>query len=590
MYALDPVTEKYTKELHSQIGRLQVLLAGRDKTIAELKKSSVTPEELQAALERAEKAEKKCASLQKQLDNSKRREEDQCRIKVQYRQELKEQKKEQKAMETELLAKIQELENEKQELQAVIDAQNRVIAEKISLAKAFQHSNQLNSSDSSIPSSKNRLSAPHTRICNSRIPSDRNPGKQPGAPGASRPTPNDEDLHGMKTVDLREPLDGSFDPNERDDEGNPVWELIGQKSKRLEIGYKLVRQWTQYVTYSYRNTKTGEIKETSFPPTVVNEVNYSPETKALLLYLQEGCNVTPRKCVSYFRESLFGGYAPSVGMTAGLPKKFSLLLDQYKRDKIDRLLDLDGLHVDHTPVKMNGKLLQVLVLRHPREGTFYIVCESKGLKDLDQTPLKQYAHTLIHDHALAFYHYGTDHQECLAHDLRYLKGAQELDSRLTWPGKMQDLMQEMIHAVHTSGTKTVTVEQKEAFQKRYEEILELAEAEYEKYPPSRYSKDGYNLAVRLKAFEKEHMTFLLNPEVDPTNNEAEQAARKVKVLQRRKGTWRKDVNVQYDCDCQMFIEDCRLRNLDPIKMMAYVIKTNGKVPEELKTYVQPAVG
>lgn len=582
-YPLDPATEKYTQGLHREIGRLQGVIAVKDKTIAELKKSSVTPKELQAEKDRADKAEKKCASLQKQLDNSKCREEDQCRIKVQYRQEAEERRHREK----ELLARIQELEKANQDLQKVIDAQNRVIADKESLAQAIQHSRQLNSSNSSVPSSQNPPSAPKrgAKICNSRVSSGRKPGKQPGAPGAHRPSPTAEDLENMETIDLLKPIDGSFDPNERDAEGNPVWELLGKKSERMVIGYKLVKKWTKYISYRYRNKITGEVKNTPYPPTVVNEVNYSPETKALLLYLQEACNVTPRKSVSYFQESLFGESAPSVGLAASLPKQFSLLLDKYKADKVTRLLDLDGLHVDHTPVKMNNKQLQVLVLRHPEEGTCYIVCKSKGLKDLDLTPLKQYAHTLVHDHAVVFYHYGTGHQECLAHDLRYLKSAQELDNRLTWPGKMQDLMQEMIHAVHASDTETVTVEEKEAFQKRYEEIIALAEREYEKYPPSRYNKDGYNLAVRLKTFEKEHLTFLLNPEVEPTNNEAEKAARKVKTLQRRKGTWRKDANVQYDCDCQMFIEDCRLRNLDPIKMMAYIIRTNGTVPEEFNSNV-----
>lgn len=35
----------------------------------------------------------------------------------------------------------------------------------------------------------------------------------------------------------------------------------------------------------------------------------------------------------------------------------------------------------------------------------------------------------------------------------------------------------------------------------------------------------------------------------------------------------------------MFLEDCRLRRLDPITMMANVIATNGKVPEELNRNV-----
>lgn len=473
-------------------------------------------------------------------------------------------------------------------LNETIDAQNRVIADYVSRIDSLQHQKNKDHTDSSIPTSHDPIgsSAPRGRkhVSNSRTPSGKKPGKQPGAPGARRPQPSEADLQDIRTIECSGDL--PFNPDERDENGNPIWVRTGNFRKRREVGFRVVREWKEYVSYEYKNIRTGEIQYSPFPPTIQNEVNYSPQYKAMLLYLQEACNVTPRKCAAFLGE-LFNkkGPVPSVGMTAGLPKMFSKKLDEYKVWKADRLLQLDGLHVDHTPVKMNGQQMQVLVVRHPREGTLYIVCKSKGLKDLDQTMLKQYVHTLIHDHATVFYHYGTGHQECLAHDLRYLKNAEELDKRLSWPSKMGDLIVEMIDAVNASNTNTVTKEQYDAFRKRYEEILALAESEYEKYPPSKYCKDGYNLAVRMKAYETDHLTFLLNPDVAPTNNEAEQAARKIKVLQRRKGTWRKYENIQYDCDIQMFLEDCRLRRLDPITMMAYVIATNGKVPEELNRNV-----
>lgn len=92
----------------------------------------------------------------------------------------------------------------------------------------------------------------------------------------------------------------------------------------------------------------------------------------------------------------------------------------------------------------------------------------------------------------------------------------------------------MIDAVNQSPTATVSAEQAASYKRRYEKILDIADAEYLKYPPGKYNRDGFNLAVKMRAFEDDHLTFLTNPDVDPTNNEAESAARKVKVLMRRK--------------------------------------------------------
>lgn len=46
---------------------------------------------------------------------------------------------------------------------------------------------------------------------------------------------------------------------------------------------------------------------------------------------------------------------------------------------------------------------------------------------------------------LTFYNYGTDHQECNAHILRYLKDSIDNEPDRTWSTEMQTLMREMIH-------------------------------------------------------------------------------------------------------------------------------------------------
>lgn len=51
----------------------------------------------------------------------------------------------------------------------------------------------------------------------------------------------------------------------------------------------------------------------------------------------------------------------------------------------------------------------------------------------------------MHDHDVTFYNYGADHQECLAHVLRYLKDSIENEPDRIWNKEMRSLLQEMIH-------------------------------------------------------------------------------------------------------------------------------------------------
>ena len=48
-------------------------------------------------------------------------------------------------------------------------------------------------------------------------------------------------------------------------------------------------------------------------------------------------------------------------------------------------------------------------------------------------------------HDVTFFNYGSLHQECLIHILRYLLDSMENEKNLTWNINMRELIQEMIH-------------------------------------------------------------------------------------------------------------------------------------------------
>lgn len=89
-------------------------------------------------------------------------------------------------------------------------------------------------------------------------------------------------------------------------------------------------------------------------------------------------------------------------------------------DVLDMLLS-PVMHTDCTNAKENGKSCHVYVCAVPDGKVLYFAREKKGHEGIKGTVTEDYQGILVHDHDVTFYNYGADHQECLAHVLRYLK-------------------------------------------------------------------------------------------------------------------------------------------------------------------------
>lgn len=119
--------------------------------------------------------------------------------------------------------------------------------------------------------------------------------------------------------------------------------------------------------------------------------------------------------------------------------------------------------------------------------SLYIGKEKKGDKGIEGTPLADYAGTVVHDHDLTFYHYGTNHQEYIQHGCRYLISSKENEPELKWNHQMHDLIREMLHYRNSLWEEEkLDVEIVAGDEERYDAILDKAQEEYEYEPPSEY--------------------------------------------------------------------------------------------------------
>ena len=236
-------------------------------------------------------------------------------------------------------------------------------------------------------------------------------------------------------------------------------------------------------------------------------------------------------------------------MVSNLNKQFSVATEEQRKKWFVDLQRNPVVHLDFTNARCDGKNMEVAIVASPDGLTQYYGREQKGHNGIKGTPIENYQGIIVHDHDSTFYSYGSDHQECSTHMLRYLKDAMENEPDRKWAGKMRPLLQETIHYRNSVGENDdLEAEKVEDFEKRYCEIIEEAQNEYLDVPPGKYYKDGYNLYKRMDKFKHNHLLFLHDKRVPHNNNLCERQARKVKRKIKQVMTYRSFSSLEYYCD------------------------------------------
>lgn len=399
-----------------------------------------------------------------------------------------------------------------------------------------------NFENSSLPSSALPF---RKKVPNSRKRSGKKPGAQPGhkAHTASRLLPT------------REPV---FLTAPESISANPDFYPTGKKIIKQLIDIQVSVNVNDYIADEYRNRKTGTRVHAPFPAGIINDVNYGASVKALAFLLNDYYNVSiakTRQCISDITKGIVN---LSTGTICNLSSEFSANTEAERAKIFSLLTHSDILYSDATVSNINGKR-KAVILCTDKEHVLYQHLDHKGHDGLSQTPVKDFKGTIVHDHDKSYYSYGSSHQECIAHILRYLVGAIENEPNLKWHKQMHDLLQKMIHIAKKNKTG-IPDEQVNKLTSKYISILELAANEYENNPPTKDYMDGFNLQKRLREYQEHHLYFLKHPDVDYTNNISERELRKFKRKQKQAVVLRSDSGGQHICDALTIIETAKMQN------------------------------
>jgi hypothetical protein len=265
--------------------------------------------------------------------------------------------------------------------------------------------------------------------------------------------------------------------------------------------------------------------------------------------LNSNCCVSIDKVRFFISDLTDGALNLSKGMINGLCKKFSENTSAEQSKAFSDLLCSPVMNTDCTSARIGGQNVQVYVCATP-DIVMYFAREHKGHEGVKGTPVEDYQGILVHDHDTTFYRYGSGHQECMVHPLRYLKGSMDNESGLTWNTQMRELIKEMIHYRNSLDTdEDPDPDKVTEFEANYTKILNIAKEEYEYEPPGNYYTEGFNLSRRLEEYMENHLLFLHDKRVPSDNNLAERLLRVYKRKQKQVMTFRSFESLEYLCNC-----------------------------------------
>lgn len=340
------------------------------------------------------------------------------------------------------------------------------------------------------------------------------------------------------------------------------------------VSARIVVTATEYSAAVWRRRSNGSRLHAPFPGGAKDEVAYDGSVKALAFMLTTECCASIPKAGAFLREASGGALDLSAGMICNLSREFSAKSAPEREAAVAALMSSPVIHADFTCANVGGDGKQVLILANPG-AVMMLGRESKGHKGIEGSPLAAYVGCVEHDHDTTFYGYGTSHQECMQHNIRYLVGSVQNEPHLTWNSEMLELVREMIHWRNTLDPEEppdaeALAETTASFGKRYDAILELAAAEYGSSPPTKYCRDGYNLFCRLRDFRESQLRFLEHLEVDPDNSLCERLARVFKRKQRQAIAFRSFEFLCFVCEAISAVRNMRLADKDVFAEVAAI--------------------
>jgi transposase len=322
----------------------------------------------------------------------------------------------------------------------------------------------------------------------------------------------------------------------------------------------------------------GQLSWGAYPEGVNARVQYGPRVQALSVYLSD------YQLLPYQRQrELFGdlfGHELSVGTLQQAKVRCTRGLVPVVEAVRRALLEAPVVHFDESGLRVGGQR-PWLHVSSTASLTYYQVHAQRGCQAHEAIGLLPvFQGCAVHDSYRSYLTYEhCAHSLCNAHHLRELTFMHEHHEQ-AWASEMIGCLLEIKGAVAEAkerGATALPAPQLEAFETRYQQLLDQALEQIPALPPPETPRRGRkkqhpakNLHDRLRTYQTAVLAFMYDFAVPFDNNQAERDIRMLKVQQKISGGFRTLQGAQRFCAIRSYISTVRKQGLKVIDALQQV--------------------
>ncbi len=340
-------------------------------------------------------------------------------------------------------------------------------------------------------------------------------------------------------------------------------------------------------------SRCGKETHARFPPEVGKAVQYGPEIKAQMVYLNTEQHLPLERTCDLLDE--FYNHRLSEGTIVTACAETAQQVETSNQAVKEHVVAQEAVaHFDETGMVING-VLHWLHTASTSRLTYYAMHPKRGRAAINEINiLPRFQGCAVHDDLASYFRYEVKHALCNAHHVRSLWFLLERYPQKWVQGLLALLLKikAKVEALKHKAKTALSVRQANAFSRDYDELVQNG---LRANPPSKKNRrkpgqrgrlkqsPARNLLLRLREHKQAVLAFMYDFNVPFDNNQAERDLRMMKVKQKVSGGFRSLSGAQNFCNIRGYLSTARKNG---VKALAALRLAFGGTPF-LPSFVTP---
>lgn len=347
--------------------------------------------------------------------------------------------------------------------------------------------------------------------------------------------------------------------------------INGSSNQRDTIKYKIGITVDLYVEkHIFKHTKNSK---DILPKEYYSDVTYNNDLKALVVTLGNYYSLGYSKVKEILSDFSNGIINISEGTIDNIYEEFSKKSEETLNNITNNILNGKYQHTDETATSESGKASYYRGYANPT-NVLYKYHHHKGDDPIEEDNiLTRFFGTIISDHEVGIFKYGTHNQDCIIHTGRYcIEGDQNIIE--TW--WQMDFYRFLLKLERERkilvrfGRKNFTRTEIRFIEREYDKILELAEEQNNEIASTYWKEEENKLLRRFKKYKNTILFFIHDFSIPSDNNFMERCLRMIKGKTKVSGGFRSTRGGERFGNIMSVIKTAKLRKLNPFSCITEI--------------------